>query len=81
MKETKMRDGNLLCRSYAQELEEFQEHLKQLLAEKESMKDDWYWKSDLVNTELMIKTLKEDIAKGEENPYYLYFVKGEEKTE
>ena len=76
-----MRDSNLLCRSYAQELEEFQEHLKQLLAEKESMKDDWYWKSDLVNTELMIKTLKEDIAKGEENPYYLHFVKGEEKKE
>ena len=76
-----MLDSNLLCQSYAQELEEFQEHRKKLLAEKESMKDDWHWQSDLANVELIIERLKEDIAKGKENPYYLQFVKGEEKKE
>ena len=76
-----MLDSNLLCQSYAQELEEFQEHRKKLLAEKESMKDDWHWQSDLANVELIIERLKEDIAKGKENPYYLQFVKGKEKAE
>ena len=76
-----MLDSNLLCQSYAQELEEFQEHRKKLLAEKESMKDDWYWQVSLASTERIIKRLEEDIANGKENPAYLEFVKGKEKKE
>ena len=76
-----MRDGNLLCQSYEQELKDKLKVREELLAEKESRKDDWHWQSHLNNTELRIKRLREDIAKGEENPYYLYFVKGKEKKE
>ena len=76
-----MRNPNLLCRCYAQQLQDEQKVLEKLLAEKRAAKGNWRWQSYLDSTERMIKRLKEDIAKGEENPYYLYFVKGEEKTE
>ncbi len=76
-----MRDSNLLCRSYAQQLKDEREVREKLLAEEESMKDDWYWQVSLASTERIIKRLEEDIANGKENPAYLEFVKGKEKKE
>ena len=76
-----MLDSNLLCRSYAQRLQDKQKVREKLLAEKRAAKGNWRWQSYLDTTELIIEQLKEDIAKGKENPYYLQFVKGKEKKE
>ena len=74
-----MRNPNLLCQPYAQVLEEAEKQREELLAEKESRKDDWYWQSSLAQVEGVIERLKQDIAQGLENPYYLDLMKEKAK--